>query len=189
VRSLVSDKFVRDARDIPQTLGVRTTNEVGSSLIGKLCFLKNLQRGAWSIISALVLACLTLGVFYVFQDFGPESAIRRFNEACIRNNDDELQSVIAENFQRNNVLLLKQQLRTWYENGATMQLAEMERSEKEVRAAVLFTIPPNQDYPLGTQWAMIWVVTRRGKFWLVDANKTATILTDALPRLRVNQGF
>ena len=70
-----------------------------------------------------------------------------------------------------------------------MHLAEMERSENEVRAAVLFTTSANTDHPLGTQWAMIWVVTRRGKFWLVDANKTATILTDALPGLRLNQGF
>ena len=150
----------------------------GSSLVGNLSLLNTTHRRLLGVLSACILACLTLGVFYKLQDYGPESAIRRFNEASIRNDDDGIRAVIADNSQATNVVILKQKLKEWYENGAVMQLAQMERSDNEVRAAVLFTLPPGSEYSLGTQWAMIWVVVRRGRTWLVDVNKTATILGD-----------
>ena len=151
--------------------------------------MKTGHRRLLAILAATLLACLTVGVFYQLQDYGPESAIRRFNELSLNDNDEGLKMVIAENAQVSSVVFLKQKLKEWYQYGATMQLAQMERTDNEVRAAVLFTIPPQPDYPLGTQWAMIWVVVRRGKSWLVDANKTATILGDTLPSLRGAQGF
>ena len=167
-----------------------STDSLGNcSPVGKLSSLKTGHRRLLAIVSAAVLASLTVGVFYQLQDYGPESAIRRFNELSINDNDEGLKTVIADNAQLHSIFFLKQKLKEWYQDGATMQLAQMERSENEVRAAVLFTIPAEPDYPLGTQWAMIWVVVRRGKSWLVDVNKTATILGDQLPRLRGAQGF
>ena len=127
-----------------------------------------------SYVAAGLLACLTIRVFFELQDSGPESAIRRFNDAIRDHDAESIRKLTTEPLEGDATRAMLAKLDAWDSDGATMQVTLMERSGDEVRAVVVFSLPK------GTSSAMIWVVERRGKMWLVDANKTATILWDNL---------
>ncbi len=158
---------------------VETEYSAGSSVVGNLLQLKNASGHLIPLFASIILAALTLGVFSRLQDYGPESAIRRFNQAIVHVDPDDMQKVTLANTHKAELRYLVVNLENWYQQGAYMRVAEMERTSDEVRAAVLYTFPGSQTYPKGTQRAMIWVVVRKGKAWFVDANKTATILHDS----------
>lgn len=124
--------------------------------------------------AAAVLALITLGVFAVLQDYGPESAIRRFHAAVMQDDPIELQSVTEQNVRTPAVRELAVQVRSFLSTGS-YQLLRMERSPAQVRAAVVYTSRTTHE-----QFPMIWIVEQRNHVWRVDANKTLTILHDSL---------
>jgi hypothetical protein len=127
-------------------------------------------------IAAGLLASITIRVFFELQDYGPESAIRRFLESVRTNNPTELLGVVTDPpIQGVNERRMVGALGVWDRNRVTSQVGRLERTGNEVRAAVIFS------FPNGTIWSSVWVVERRGRMWLVDANKTATIFWDGLP--------
>ena len=143
--------------------------------IGNLSTVKEGNAKYGPIIAAAFLFCLTIRVFSELQNYGPESAIRRFNMAIKANDRKGLEAVmVAQQIDGENFKYLLAKLMSWNAEGATMQVARMERTGNEVRAVVVFS------FPSGKMTAFVWVVERRGKDWLVDTNKTATILLDTL---------
>lgn len=124
--------------------------------------------------AAAVLALITLGVFSVLQDYGPESAIRRFHAAVMQEDAIELQTVTEQNVRTPAVRELAGQVHSFLTQG-NYQLLRMERSPLQVRAAVVYTSRLTHE-----QFPMIWVVEQRNHVWRVDANKTLTILHDSL---------
>jgi len=131
-----------------------------------------------SAVAAAFLACLTIRVFFELQDYGPESAIRKFNEAVKNNDLGAMQAATLggrEGLKGDKVPFLFWSLTQWDRRGIPMQIERIKRTGNEVRAEMVLTIPHQ---PHDTIWAMTWVVERTGRDWLVDANKTATILSD-----------
>jgi len=134
---------------------------------------------------AAILAIVTLSAFYRLQDSGPESAIRRFNQAIKDHDKAELKRVSIGVIPEPGVpsanppvVALVNSLAAWYRQGAEMKIEAMDRSPDEVRAAALFTIPSNPGGGTETSRAFIWVVVRQGSYWYVDGNQTAMILAD-----------
>ena len=126
-------------------------------------------------IAAAFLACLTVRVFSELQNYGPESAIRRFYQAVKANDRKAVESVmVPQQIDGPNFKYLVGKLMAWNAEGANLQVARIERTGNEVRAVVVFS------FPSGTVTGFVWVVERSGKDWLVDTNKTATILLDSL---------
>jgi len=121
-----------------------------------------------------VLSLLTLSVFYVLQDYGPESAIRRFHDAVVRGDGIELQRVTAEDIRSPSVILLARDVKNFLVDG-TYQLSRMERSQNQVQAAVVYRAKGSAEL-----FPMIWIVEKRGSVWKVNADKTLTILRDNL---------
>ncbi|MGV3614879.1 MAG: hypothetical protein ACO1SV_06050 [Fimbriimonas sp.] len=130
-----------------------------------------LRRGA-RIGAAALLATVTLGVFYVLQDYGPESAIRRFHRAVQARDSGELARVTEQPIDSPEV----QELIRWVDQtsrfGARYQLLRVERQRREVYAALDYTAPNGENY------ATVWVVEKKGETWKVDAVRTVTILRD-----------
>lgn len=132
------------------------------------------------VIAALILAVITLTVFYNLRDYGPESAIRRFHEGLaklIGSNGQDVSGVeaaaeppqSAANFQ-----LVVQYVRELVARGIPYRIMKMDREPDEVSATAVYGAPG------GRQIAIIWVVDKDGPAWKVNIDKTATILRDQL---------
>lgn len=139
----------------------------------------------WSpYIAAALLASLTIRVFFTLQDYGPESAIRRFYaatpDAVRTGNVAELVDVSLDaKIQGLSEAAMVSRLARWRTHGVPMQVEFVQGNGNEVRAVVVFSLPLNKktDY----LWASVWVVVRIGKDWKIDVNKTSTIFWDAEP--------
>jgi hypothetical protein len=132
------------------------------------------RKRLWTYLSAGVLVFLTLYVFYRLQDYGPESAIRRFH-AAIKNRDPvDLQRVTKQPIDSSNTIKLIGMVQPWLAEGWSYKLLRMDRSPFQVRAAVVYTPPKEEGY----ERPLIWVVEKSGRAWMVDVDKTVTILND-----------
>ncbi len=127
-----------------------------------------------SAVAAAFLACIIVRVFFELQYYGPESAILRFNQALKAHDLVTVQLCSTEPLQGDLEKRFLAQLLDWDEHGVSLQVDKIERTGNEVRAAVVLTSPAGK--PTG----MVWVVQQRGRQWLVDVNKTATIFSDAI---------
>lgn len=132
------------------------------------------QKRLWTYLSAGALTFLTLYVFFRLQDYGPESAIRRFHADVLDNNTEDLQRVTERPITSYNAVLLRSYVRSWLSSGWSYQLLRMERFPDQVRAAVVYTPPHGAEIPL------IWVVEKDGRAWKVNADKTVTVIHAAL---------
>lgn len=120
-------------------------------------------------IVAAIVAVITLGTFYILQDYGPASAIRRFHEAIFNNDVGELQQVTYDKINSPAVRELITAVNSIGEPASHPQVARMDRQVGEVRAAVVYT------YPNNLRTARVWVVEKHDKLWQVNAEKTVAI--------------
>ncbi len=121
---------------------------------------------ALSTVPAIALALLTLTVFWVLRDYGPESAIRRFHDAVLSNDAQAVAQVTDDDFndpsvQRliNNVIFLGQR-------GATYRILGMQRETRRVAAEVQYNLPD------GKAGRTIWIVVKPRRTWKVEASET-----------------
>ena len=118
-------------------------------------------------------------VFFELQYYGPESAIRRFNEALKAQDIAAVQQASSEPLQGDAEKRFLATLLDWDLHGVTFQVEKIVRTGNEVRAIVVF------NFPKGDPEGFAWVIQHRGRQWLVDVNKTATIFSDTVhPRLQ-----
>jgi hypothetical protein len=132
-----------------------------------------MQRGRASIsslVSALVLAVLTGGVFWILQDYGPESALRKFHRAAVNRDLRELSQVVTQDSFRQNVELLAAMVEGYARNGARYQLREVNRQNRRVIAEVEYVFPNR-----GLSVPMFWVVVKDREGWKVSANDTEAV--------------
>jgi hypothetical protein len=125
-----------------------------------------------SYAAASVLAVITLGVFFRLQDYGPESAIRRFHNDVLNDDSSDLQRVTVQSIGDQRVRRLVSLVHNLLVDGRRYQLVGMDRTPDQVRAAVIYRIPRREDR------AIVWVVERSDGGWRVNADKTITILED-----------
>ena len=119
-----------------------------------------------SLIAALVLALLTGGVFWVLQDYGPESALRKFHRASINHEWRDLGEVVMSGSYRQNVEVLANMVETYARLGARYQLQQVRRQNGKVLARVEYVFPNGRRDPV------FWVVDKAKDGWRVNVNET-----------------
>lgn len=124
-----------------------------------------------SILAAVLLSSLTLGVFYVLQYYGPESALRKFHRAAVNRDVDELLSVIADDSYRENVQFLGSMVENYARIGARYQVYKVDRGNRRVVAEVGYVLPNRQLTP-----PILWIVEKKRGGWKVDVNETVDIM-------------
>ncbi len=150
--------------------------------MGNLARVAEQARHGAKYAAAALLALVTLAVFYVLQDYGPESAIRRFHRAAQNGDVRELQRVTAEPVTNPAVGEMYNWVRRMQRIGGRYRLARVERQPTRVYAALVYEIPN------GEQYATVWVVVKpRGStLWQVAATDTRTILRRGLVGVPTN---
>ncbi len=103
------------------------------------------------LASATVLAAVTLGTFAVFQNYGPESAVRRFHRAVATNDPSVIPQIVLTDPNGSAVQDLKRIVAGAVHGGADYRIVKSERSSEQVEMLAL--------YPGGLR--IVWVVTKK----------------------------
>jgi hypothetical protein len=141
--------------------------------MGILRGMERRRPSLWASGAAAALALVTVGVFYRLQDYGPESAIRRFHTDVMNHNRADLQRVTLQQIDTDRAVFLEQRIvQGFLGQGATYQLLRMDRSPDQVRAAVVYRTKD------GENWPFIWVVEKTDRNWRVNVDKTVTVAQD-----------
>lgn len=123
-------------------------------------------------IAAVLLAAMVLFVFSVLRDYGPESAIRKFHMAVLKDNPAELQAVTEQPIGWVSVQSLVERVRQADALGAKYYVARMERRPDEVVAVAMYALHD------GSHGTAIWDVRKEDGVWKIDANRTLTVFRD-----------
>jgi len=137
----------------------------------------SVPRGTGASISAAgVLAAITLFVFFTLRDYGPRSALRRFNDDVRSGNVNDLQQVTVQQISDESVQKLYYLVRQIELRGGTSRVAALNKNRGEVEMLVLYSIGDT-----AMQW--VWIVDHQSNgTWAVNADKTL-MASEALPRL------
>ncbi|BBO23321.1 MAG: hypothetical protein AMXMBFR19_05480 [Chthonomonadaceae bacterium] len=130
----------------------------------------------WTKLAAsIVLAGLTLAVFATLQDYGPESAVRRFHEAALNGDSRAMGRVVTSDSSEGAVSLLASRVLELARSGGRYQLLGIERGPGSARAEVAYVFPYR-----GLVISMLWSVRKEGRSWRVDADETLRNLPRAV---------
>lgn len=127
------------------------------------------------VVAAALLASVTLGAFAVLQDYGPESAIRRFHHAVQVGDVNELERVTGQDLKDPIVGDLASWVSRMNRAGAQYHVLRVERQPTQVYAALEYTLPNGETYPT------VWIVQREQRpeaTWKVNARLTYRVLID-----------
>jgi hypothetical protein len=129
-------------------------------------------RGLAGTITAAVLASITLWSFWVLQNYGPDSSIRRFHEAAVKLDRAELAAVTWGDPNSAAAIRLQQTVRAWLTGGATFRIARKQETRGVLTAAVIYSRPG------APSMATVWVLRRQQgeSGWRVDAPETLMFL-------------
>jgi hypothetical protein len=118
--------------------------------------------------TAAGLSILTLAVFAYSKDMGPESAVRRFHQAAIEGNTEEIRRtvVLDDRSSRELAIAVRQEL----SQSVAVQLG---RSGREGRRAYVDVI---YQRPVGFV-AVRFVVEKPGLRWRIDAKETIQLFS------------
>ena len=133
-----------------------------------------IARGA--AVAAIVLAIGVLGLFMRLQEYGPESAVRRFHQAISRGALPDLQRVTVEDVRSPLVRGFVRDVAGLMAQGVNRppRILRTDRTPNQVRAAVAYPLPGGQPF------YMVWVVERQGRTWKVSVENTRRVIQDAL---------
>ena len=140
--------------------------------MGNLPLVAQRLRKMAKVGAATTLAVVVLGVFFVLQDYGPESAIRRFHRAVQVGDVRELARVTKQPISSRAVADLSGWVQQMRHVGARYRLLRVDRQPREVYAALEYVLPDGQTYPT------VWVVEKPRETWQIDAARTVTIIED-----------
>ena len=124
------------------------------------------RRALTGGIVSLVVAAITITVFGVLRDYGPESAIRKFHEAVAKHDPQELLRVSTQGLDSYAEQWLVGRVEDNLRRGAWYRVARMDRRPGLVVAEIDYVSPD------GTEEQSVWTVVLVEKRWLVDAEQT-----------------
>ena len=123
-----------------------------------------------AIVSAISLSVFTLGIFAIQQNYGPDSAVRRF-EAAVRAKDwRALQTTVFDPVDSFPVGYLVETIQRIQASGASLHTV---RTNREGKSA---SVQTSIDLPDGQAISMVWQVSRQGGAWRVDAAGTLNFM-------------
>lgn len=122
-------------------------------------------KPVYSYLSAAALAVVTIFAFYVFQDFGPQSVIRRFHIDVAREDWKDINLITKEDMPRETRAMVRfvQQMVI---NNASYEIVSLRRLHREVLAAVEYRLPN------GAGVGVVWHVSQTSSDWRVDCKAT-----------------
>jgi hypothetical protein len=128
-----------------------------------------------SIIPAFVLASIVLFVFFRLQNYGPQSAVRRFHQAIEARDSRELQQVVDEPVESASVRTLLATVTVLLRNGPPGLLGARGSSTEE---RLLITYRDE----IGNPFPIVFIVTKNptDRNWKINASKTTNALKDYL---------
>jgi hypothetical protein len=125
-----------------------------------------------SVGSAVVLAALTLSVFVLAQNRGPESSFAAYLEAIASRDSARLQRVSAEPVADPAAQALASQFAGWIRAGARVQTAGVEQDGRRSVVRVVLTSPRGELAAIP-----VVLVKPPGRYrWLVSATETWALL-------------
>ncbi len=137
-------------------------------------FGKLFGRNLGGVLASIVLAFVTMLVFYRLQMFGPTSAINRFNQATAKWDTQEMATVTVQrglNESEFQVLTLAHNLSL---KASSIQIVNLQQAGDEAIARVVYEMPN------GTSAVMLYVLTERHGIWKIDLQQSVTALLRAL---------
>lgn len=124
-------------------------------------------KSVYSIVAAAALAAITLFTFYVFRDFGPQSAIRRFHMAVAKLDTVEINRLttepIAQSPPTQSVVGFVRRLAV---SNASFEIVSLKPNHKQVRAGVQYRFPD------GSGVGLVWYVRQDQNEWKIDCRAT-----------------
>lgn len=130
-----------------------------------------------SMAAAALVAALTLGVFYQLREYGPESALRKFQMAAIAGDREALQRVCKQDVAGQSAQILTRTLRQFNASGARVRMGMLHREtrvdqiqgdEVKVRSVVAEV----RYYMPGRVESIYWVVDLGPAGWAINADET-----------------
>ncbi len=128
------------------------------------------KQSATNLLAAAVLTVLTLSVFSVLREFGPESAVRKFHRAVLSNNRDELLLTIQQPASQSAFSYLAQNVWNFAKVGGRYQIRSLQRNTNQVVAEVEYSYPNGQLIA-----STLWVVNREKAGWKINVDATAQL--------------
>lgn len=126
----------------------------------------------YSYLAGAGLAVLTLFIFFVFRDFGPQGVIRRFHEAAVSEQPARIAGLTVEPYSSGAALELVGLVRELRMRGARFEIAKVQRFPGLAAAAVEYR------FPNGATWAQVWFVqqeeARLTVHWRINCLATLT---------------
>lgn len=119
-----------------------------------------------AIAAAASLAVVTLSIFALQQNYGPDSAVRRFELAVREKNLQALQASTTDPIDSFQVGYLVDTIRQIQASGGSLRTV---RTRREGRLA---SVQTSINLPGGRSMDMVWIVVRQDGAWRVDARGT-----------------
>jgi hypothetical protein len=117
--------------------------------------------------AAAVLATVTLCVFGVLQNYGPESAVRRFHHAVAHNDLNEMSQVVTQGVDSSAVTQLVAIVHRALTTGSGYyRIITSDRSERQVVMLARYESTP----------PIVWVVVKARDGWRIDPYLTLQAL-------------
>lgn len=136
-------------------------------------------KSIYSYLAAAVLAVVTVFTFYVFQDFGPQSVIRRFHRDAVRADANDINAITTEGWNAPETQWTVRFVQSLVGPNASYEIVRVARVRGEVLAFVQYRLPSGE-----ALW-IAWHVRQGPNDWRIDCRRT---LEDYQGRLLGNQG-
>jgi hypothetical protein len=135
-----------------------------------------------SWIPAFLVAGLTLFVFFVLQNFGPQSAVRRFHNAILRRDSTELRASVLESTDSKSVRVLVDGVSRLLLNGPPALAGSRHEPNEE---QLLLTYRDDQ----GNVFPIVFFVEKRPgqRNWKVNSSKTSIAFENYLRNFYLSQ--
>lgn len=117
-----------------------------------------------SILSAAILCVVVLGSFFVLRNYGPESTVRRFHFAVIKNDQATLREICLGGDAA--VFALSNKLKRLFADRAQISLGGV--NDDDPNHVVAQFIYRTREYVYTINWA----IEHKRKGWMIDAETT-----------------
>jgi hypothetical protein len=125
-----------------------------------------------SFLAAGALALVTLLVFFILQDYGPESSLRKFHEAIVQKDAQALNEVTTAPLADEDTKLAVNVVSSMLVSGnARYRLLMTDHQKGWIGAEVQYI------YPNGQSRTIYWVVRKIGRDWKVDPTATRKVMS------------
>jgi hypothetical protein len=134
------------------------------------------MKRAQSLLPAILLTALTLGVFWSLQGAGPESAIRQFHYAVVTGKNQAVLELtqITDDQELNGPALVR--LSGFIKNvasvGGRYEIRHVKRETDEAQVEVVYSIPQTTK-----EMPVIWVLRKQNRQWRIMPYATENLLS------------